>query len=220
MIHIHTINTKGLVGWLILLLYRVGWDIMGYESEPLPSYHELNNWSYSIMLSYPKYLSTSQVHLLLPGTTIIPSKSSLASAPPLFIAHIWGGRQSFTLWLPASPDVLPNGVDPCVFHFLHYQGVLLIFAWYNSFISPLIRCAAWWWNLSRTFSISPVTTQILMLYKSTDCATTLFVAPRARTIAPVFYITLTNIHHNLRDLCRLWYTAAQLILLWEIFRPK
>ena len=28
------------VGWLILLLPGVGWDIMGYESEPLSSYPE------------------------------------------------------------------------------------------------------------------------------------------------------------------------------------
>ena len=27
------------VGWLILILTRIGWDIMGYESDPLPYYH-------------------------------------------------------------------------------------------------------------------------------------------------------------------------------------
>ena len=28
-----------LVVWFILISPGVGWDIMGYESEPLPSYH-------------------------------------------------------------------------------------------------------------------------------------------------------------------------------------
>ena len=30
----------------------VGWDIMGYESEPLPSYNKLRNRSYSIKLKF------------------------------------------------------------------------------------------------------------------------------------------------------------------------
>ena len=42
-----------LVGWLILLLPGVGWDIMGYESEPLPSYPELINYPYSVKLITP-----------------------------------------------------------------------------------------------------------------------------------------------------------------------
>ena len=37
--------TSTLVGWLILLPPRVDWDIMGYELEPLPSYHKLSNLS-------------------------------------------------------------------------------------------------------------------------------------------------------------------------------
>ena len=42
-----------LVGWLILLSPGVGWDIMGYESEPQPFYPDLRNWSYSISLITP-----------------------------------------------------------------------------------------------------------------------------------------------------------------------
>ena len=49
-------------GWLILLPPGIGWDIMGYESEPLPSYISLSNFSYSIMLNYTYYISTPQVH--------------------------------------------------------------------------------------------------------------------------------------------------------------
>ena len=29
----------------------VGWGIIGYESETLPSYHKLRNFSYSVMLN-------------------------------------------------------------------------------------------------------------------------------------------------------------------------
>ena len=32
-------------GWLILFQTGVSWDIMGYESEPLPSYTKLINCS-------------------------------------------------------------------------------------------------------------------------------------------------------------------------------
>ena len=35
--------TSTLFGWLIILMPGVGWDIMGYESETLPSYHKLRN---------------------------------------------------------------------------------------------------------------------------------------------------------------------------------
>ena len=38
------------VGCLILLPPGLGWDIMGYESEPLPSYTDLRNYSCSVKL--------------------------------------------------------------------------------------------------------------------------------------------------------------------------
>ena len=57
------IFTSNHVGWLILLLIGVGWDIMGYESETPTSYHELRNCFYSIKLSYTPSLSTLRVHL-------------------------------------------------------------------------------------------------------------------------------------------------------------
>ena len=38
--------------WLVILTPGVGWDIMGYESEPLLSYTKLSNFSYFIMLNY------------------------------------------------------------------------------------------------------------------------------------------------------------------------
>ena len=74
-------------GWLILLPPGVGWDITGYESEPLTSYLELINFSYSIMLNYTYSLSTPQVHLPRPVPTTSSYGSSLASAPPRRRVH-------------------------------------------------------------------------------------------------------------------------------------
>ena len=73
---------------------------MGYESYPLPSYHELRNWSYYIKLSLTTWLSTPQTRLPRPGPTITPSNSSPSFAHPLCIAHRWGGRPPFPLRLP------------------------------------------------------------------------------------------------------------------------
>ena len=42
-----------LVGCLVLLMPGVGWYIIGYESEPLPSYPELRNCSYYVKLITP-----------------------------------------------------------------------------------------------------------------------------------------------------------------------
>ena len=81
-----------------LLPSSVGYYIMGYESDPLPSYHDLRNCSYSIQSSYTTSSSTPQVHLPCPGPTIAPSDSSLASNPPLCRYHRWGGMPTF-MWL-------------------------------------------------------------------------------------------------------------------------
>ena len=53
------------------------------------------------MLSYPKSSSILQVHLPQPGPTIAPSYLYPESNPPLCIAHRWGGRPTFPLFLPA-----------------------------------------------------------------------------------------------------------------------
>ena len=37
------VKTSMQVGWLIIIPLGVGWDIMGYESETLPSYIDLSN---------------------------------------------------------------------------------------------------------------------------------------------------------------------------------
>ena len=50
---------------------------------------------------------------------------------------------------------------------------------------------------SRTLRISLVINHISLTYKSTDCNTTLYIAPQARTVSPVLYSTLATITHRL-----------------------
>ena len=68
----------------------------------------------------------------------------------------------------------------------------------------MIRCAAQWWNSSRTLIISPVTTQILLPYNRTDCATALYIYTWDRTFAPVVSSIFATITHRLRDFYRFW----------------
>ena len=89
-------------GWLIILPPGVGWDVMGYESDPLPSHLGLSSCSYYIMLSYAESTSTPQVHLPRPIPAISPSGSSLSSAPPQHRVHIWSNSSPLPLWLPAA----------------------------------------------------------------------------------------------------------------------
>ena len=64
-----------LVGWLIILLPGAGWDIMGYESDPLPSYPELRNCSYSVKLITP----LPRLFLRIVYCVLIPSEHHPAS---------------------------------------------------------------------------------------------------------------------------------------------
>ena len=61
-----------MVGWLILLPPIVGWDIMGYESDPLPSYLGLSNYSCYITLNFTDPPYNPKVHLPCLGPTILP----------------------------------------------------------------------------------------------------------------------------------------------------
>ena len=90
------------VGWLILLPPGVSWDIMWYESEPLPYYTELRNRSYSFMLNYTDSPSTPKVHLPHPGTTISSYGSSPASASPQRRVRKCGSMPPFLLCSPSN----------------------------------------------------------------------------------------------------------------------
>ena len=72
---------------LTIIPIIVGWDIMGYESEPPPNYNELRNRSYSIMLNYTDYPSTTQINLSRADPTISSSGSYPASGTPRYRVH-------------------------------------------------------------------------------------------------------------------------------------
>ena len=94
----HGISRLSWVGWLILLPPIVGWDIVRYKSGTLPSYTELRNCSYSIMLNYTYSPSTPEVHLPRPGPTISYSVLSPDSALTWRRVHKWGGMPPFPIW--------------------------------------------------------------------------------------------------------------------------
>ena len=63
-------------------------------------------------------------------------------------------------------------------------------------VIPMIRLSTRWWNPYGTFSIIPVTTQLSLIYSSTDWATDLYIIPISHTVAPIFANTLTIIPHR------------------------
>ena len=113
-----------LVGWFILLPTGVGWNIMGYKSNTLPSYLSLIQLVHNFMLNYSDSPSTPQVHLPRPGTTISPSISSPASAPPWRQVHKWGGRPPFCTMVACHLLMYSfYGVYSCGFHCHRHRGV-------------------------------------------------------------------------------------------------
>ena len=108
-----------LVGWLILLPPGVGYYIMRYESDPLPSYPELRNFSYSVKLitTHPRLLPRFIYRFLIP-----PLYQTARPRHPLCLyVQFIDGESRHPLWYGRlSPlDLHPNGVDPRGFHFLH-----------------------------------------------------------------------------------------------------
>ena len=80
---------------------------MGYEPEPLPSYNDLRNRSYSIMLNYTDSPSTPQIHLPRPDPNISSSGFSPASALPWRRVHKWGGIPPVPLCLTVVSECTP-----------------------------------------------------------------------------------------------------------------
>ena len=54
-------------------------------------------------------------------------------------------------------------------------------------VIPVIHRSSRLWKPSRTKRISPVTTQLFLLYKSTKCTTALYIFPCYHTVAPVLF---------------------------------
>ena len=92
---------------LTLLPLVVGWYIMVYESDPLPSYNELRNHSYSIILNYTYSTSTPKINVPRPDPTISSYGSSLASDPPWYRVHKRSGMPPVPQCLPAIYECTP-----------------------------------------------------------------------------------------------------------------
>ena len=58
----------------------------------------------------------------------------------------------------------------------------------------------------------PVTTQLLLTYKSINCSTAFYITYRDCTVVPVFPSTPVTIPCRLKYFCKLWYTAVQSLL--------
>ena len=187
---------------------------MGYESDTLFSYNYLRNRSYSIMLIFTDYMYTTQIHLPRPDPTISSSRSFPASALPWYRIHKWGGMPPVLIWSPAVSKFTPVwGVILWLLAIPPLGG----YSYYSSgtcfAIIPVICLDAQCWKPSRTFNIAPITTQLSLLYIITDCATDLYINPRARTVSVVFINTLEIISHCLFTLFRFWNTVIKFLLL-------
>ena len=112
-----------LVCWLILLLPGISWDIMGYESDTLPSYPNLRNCSYYVKL----ITSLSCLFLRFVYRVLIPPSHQLARPrhPICLCAQFIDGSEGHPLQYGRLPPlyVHPNGVDPCGFHCLLYRWI-------------------------------------------------------------------------------------------------
>ena len=113
-----------LVGWLILLPPEVGWDIIWYESEPLPSYPDLKNCSYSFKLI------TTLPHLFLHvmyRVLILPAHHPACPCHPLRLhAQCIDLLACHRLRYGQLPSfgVYYDGVDPSEVHRLLYCWIL------------------------------------------------------------------------------------------------
>ena len=120
--------TSTLVGWLISLLPGVGWDIIGYESEPLLSYPELRNCSYSVNLITP----LPRLFLRFIYRVFIPPLHHMARPrhPLRLLAQCIDGASRHPLRYGCLPsfDVHSDGLDPRSAHCLIYRWVLPLYA--------------------------------------------------------------------------------------------
>ena len=113
-----------LVGWFILLPPGVGWDIMGYEPETLPSYPELGNLYYSVKLITPlTHLLLRLIYRIL----IPPLHQPDRPRNPIRLCAqriFWEAGHPLHYGCLPYLDVHPDGVDPHGFHRLLYQWVI------------------------------------------------------------------------------------------------
>ena len=102
--------------WLILLPPEVGWYIMGYESEPPPSYPKLRNCSYYLKLitPHPCLLISFIYHVLIP-----PMHQPGRPQHPLHLCAKCIDRAAghpLRYFCLTPIHVHPYGVEPRIFH--------------------------------------------------------------------------------------------------------
>ena len=112
------------VGWLVLLPPGVGWDIMGYESDPLPSYPELRNCSYSVKLitPLPRLILWLIYHILIPSAHHPARPHHYLRLRAHFIYSLVGHPLRYTSLPPIY--LYSDGMDPCGVHHLLYHWIL------------------------------------------------------------------------------------------------
>ena len=121
---------------LTLLSLVVGWYMMGYEPDTLPSYNKLRDCYYSIILNYTDSPSTPQIHVPRPDPTISSSVSSPASSQPWYRVHEWGGMPPVPQWSHVISKCTPVwGVRPMLI-LLPPLGIFPLFAHNMFFRNP------------------------------------------------------------------------------------
>ena len=117
-------NLSWLVGWLITLLPGVVWDIMGYESDPLPSYPELRNCPHYVkLIKPPPCLLIRFIYRVLIPPLHQPARPR---NPPCLLAQCIDGVAGHPLHSGCLPplDVHPDGVETRIFHRILYLWIL------------------------------------------------------------------------------------------------
>ena len=113
-----------MVQWLILLPLGVVWYIMGYESDPIPSYPYLRDCSSPVKLITPlTRLFLQFIYRVL----IPPSHQPARPRHPLRLRaqFIYGAAGHLLRYVCLPPlDLHPTGVEPRGFYCLLYRWVL------------------------------------------------------------------------------------------------
>ena len=169
---------------------------MGYGPEPLPSYRELRNLSYTIKFKlhfalghYSSRTISCSHHLIIqldPGIRSVPVQISFIDWQYTYAVmvayHLW--MYSLIVHRPAASITSSIRAYP---HYLSSARPAVI---------TEIWQAALWWNPYNIITISNVTTQLALPYIITICATALYIIPRARTILNMYTVSYET---NLRS---------------------
>ena len=184
---------------LTLIPIYVGYNIMGYKSEPLPSYRYLRNFSYIINLK----TTISSGSRYLPSRVLFPPLHKLAhSRHPLFPCEqiIYGPEVHLRHCGVLTPlHIIIDLPYPSGLQYFSHWGEIPLPNHRKMRRNPCGTSSYPMMKSSSTLSISPVTTQLSLLYSNTNCINALYSTPLACNVAPVFYTTFPTIAHRLCD---------------------